>query len=152
MSSKWVGRMHGFLPLNSQEENLKELLDKLQISHRIHAVFPVGGRTLVVDSFLPDLGLIIECWMSESRQGTALAWLERNAAFVDVKFARLKLLNPQLQCLGFVTAPRADSASLRLVVVPMMAHADFMAFSLEELENRLRSLLRRKSTGGFQLG
>jgi len=100
----------------------------------------LNGRTMVVDSFLPDLNVIIECWMSESRSGTALTWLERNAAFVDVKFAKLKRLNSAFRCVGYVEAPQADPASLRLVVSPVMGHADFMAFCLAELEYYLLRL------------
>ena len=140
MSSKWVGRMHGFLPLNAQEQKLKELLEKLQFSYKIHAVFPLAGRSMVVDSLLPDLSLIVECWMSESRRGTALTWLERNAAFVDVKFCRLKALDPALRCLGFVEAPEVDISSLQQIIGPMMGHADFMAYSLAELEGVLLNL------------
>jgi hypothetical protein len=145
MSSKWVSRMHGFMPLNEQERKLKDLLEKLQFSYRTHEVFPFAGRSLVVDSFLPELDLVVECWMSESRQGTALTWLERNAAFIDVKFTRLKLLDSRLRCLGLVQAPQADPVSLKQVVGSMMGHADFMVYSFDELERILQNLAGMKT-------
>jgi len=140
MSSKWVGKMHRALPLNWQEKKLDILLDSMQIPHTMHEVFPLVGKTLVVDSFIPHLNVLIECWMSESRRSAALTWLERNAAFVDLKFVKLKRLNSGFRCLGYVEAPQADPASLRLAVSPVMEHADFMAFSPEEVESILLEL------------
>jgi hypothetical protein len=130
--------MHAFLPLNAQEENLKQLFEKLQISYRTHQVFPVEGRSMVVDSYLPGLNLVVECWMSASRRGTASTWLERSAAFIDVKFSRIKLFDPKLRCLGLVEAAQVDGASLKQVVGSLMLHADFMAYSSEEVERLLR--------------
>jgi hypothetical protein len=129
--------MHAFLPLNAQEQSLKQLFEKLEIPYRTHQVFPLEGRSMVVDSYLPGLNLVVECWMSASRRGTALTWLERSAAFIDVKFSRIKLFDPKLRCLGLVEASQVDGASLKQVVGSLMLHADFMAYSTAEVERLL---------------
>ncbi len=140
MSSKWVAKMHRAHTLNSQEEKLKEILEKLQISHETHRVFPSPEKTFVVDSFLLDFNLAIECWMSESRRSAALGWLERNAAFVDLKFGKLKRLDPSLRCLGYVEGMDVEVEDLRRVLLPIMGHADFMAFSVNEVTAALERI------------
>lgn len=54
-------------------------------------VFPVGNRSIVTDFYLPEHKLFIECWLSRSRRGAALTWVEGKAAYVDLKFSRLKM-------------------------------------------------------------
>ena len=68
-------------------------------------------------------------------------FLPPNAAFVDVKFSRLKLLDPKFRCLAFVEAPQTDVLSLRQIVGSMRGHSDFMAYSLEDLKEILRNMM-----------
>ncbi len=93
---------------------------------------------MVVDFFLPGPNLVIECWRSESRRGSALMWVEKNAAYVDLKFARLKDGYPGIRCLGFVEALQVDLDSLKRIVGAVMVHADSMLYDMEELGNMLR--------------
>ena len=124
-------KMHGLLPLNMQVERVKEILDEYHVQYRAHEVFPIGSRSLVVD-FLPEENVIIECWISRSRQGVALSWVERNAAYVDLKFKRLKVTYPGIRCLGLVEVPQVDRTSLQEIVGVVMSHADSMKYSIEE--------------------
>ncbi len=140
--------MHVMLPLNLQEEHVKEVLDELRVLYRPHEVFPVGNRSIVVDFFLPDQNVVIECWLSRSRRGAALSWVERNAAYVDLKFGRLKQNYPARMCLGLVQVPQVDRASVVEVVAAVMSHADFMTYSLEELHNALTSIIDEGSSSG----
>ena len=135
MSSKWQMRVQALVPLTEQEESVKELLEGLHVQCQAHTVFPYCGRSMVVDFFLPGSNLVIECWRSESRRGSALMWVEKNAAYVDLKFARLKEGYPGIRCLGLVEAPQVDPDSLRRIVGAVMVHADFMAYTMEELNN-----------------
>jgi len=135
MSSKWQSRVQALVPLTEQEESVKELLEGLHVQCQAHTVFPYRGRSMVVDFFLPVPNLVIECWRSESRRGSALMWVEKNAAYVDLKFARLKDGYPGMRCLGFVEAPQVDPDSLRRIVGAVMVHADFMVYTMEELNN-----------------
>lgn len=52
--------MHSQLPLNFQEESVKEVLDENRLSYRVHEVFPIGIRSQVVDFFLPEENVVIE--------------------------------------------------------------------------------------------
>lgn len=133
--------MHALLPLNLQEEHVKEILDEYRFAYRAHEVFPIGVRSQVADFFLNECNLVIECWLSRSRRGIALTWVERNAAYVDLKFRRLKERYPGIRCLGLVEVPQVDLASVREVVGPVMSHADFMVYSMEEMWNVLMSIL-----------
>jgi hypothetical protein len=140
--------MHGFLPVNEQERRMRALLEELGVAYKGHEVFAVAfngiNRTLVVDAFLPGPWIVVECWMSESKRANALSWVARNAAAVDVRFARLKGRDRLIRCLGLVEAPQADYEELASVVGPVMGHADFMAYSTEELEETLRKIMARK--------
>jgi hypothetical protein len=146
MSSNWISRMHSRLPLNEQERRMRSLLERMAIDYRGHEVLPVAfngvNRVLVVDAFLPDLRLVVECWMSESRRANALAWVTKNAASVDVRFARLKEADGRLRCLGLVEAFQAEREEVAGAVGPLMGHADWMAYSIGEMEERLLELLR----------
>ncbi len=122
--------MHSLLPLNLQEERTREVLQELAIRHEPHKVFPIGNRSLVVDFFLPEQNLVIECWLSRSRRGVALTWVETKAAYIDLKFKRLKENYPGIRCGGLVEVPQVDLESLREVVGAVMVHADFMAYTL----------------------
>jgi len=142
-----MNKMHSQLSLNFQEEQVKEVLDACGLVYRPHAVFAVGSRSLVVDFFLHKLEVVIECWISRSRRGVALSWVERNAAYVDLKFARLKQHCPRLKCLGFAQAPQVDLAILVDVVGSVMVHADAMAYTFDELALTLRTIPRRAGSG-----
>src|SRR2546428_4575588 len=134
MSTKWIDKMHALVPLTNQEEAVKEVLQQLHFEYKVHTIFPFGNRAIVPDFFLPRHNLVIECWMSESRRGVALGWAERNAAFIDLKFRRLKENYLGISRLGLVELRQVDLGSLQEVVGPIMAHSDFMLYSMRELE------------------
>lgn len=136
-----MNRMHSLLPLNLQEEHVKEVLDSVRLRHEPHKVFPIGNRSAVVDFFLPGQNLVIECWLSRSRRGVALGWGERNATYVDFKFRRLKESYLGLRCLGLVELFQVDIDSVREVVGPIMVHADFMAYTLMDFADVLGNLV-----------
>ncbi len=135
-----MNKMHSLLPLNLQEEHVKEVLDSLGLRNEPHKVFPMGNRSAVVDFFLPGQNLVIECWLSRSRRGVALGWGERNAAYVDFKFRRLKESYPGLKCLALVELFQVDVDSVKEVVGPIMAHADLMAYTLGEFVSVVSAL------------
>lgn len=140
VSSKWMKKMHGMLPLNLQEEHVKEVLEDNRFSYRVHEVFSIGPRSAVVDFFLPEQNVVIECWLSRSRRGVALNWVEKNAAYVDLKFKRLKERYPGIRCLALVQVPQVDLASLQEIVGVVMLHADFMAYSMDEFQRILNDV------------
>ena len=140
MSSNWMKKMHAMLPLNFQEEHVKEVLDELRLPNRLHEVFPVGNRSIVPDFFLPEQNLVIECWRSGSRRGAALTWVEGKAAYVDLKFSRLKANYPGIRCLALVEVPQVDLASLHEVVGSVMVHADSMTYTMREFQEVVREL------------
>ncbi len=111
---------------------MKGVLDEYGIRHESHKVFQVGTRSVVVDFFLPEGSTAIECWTSRSRRGTALTWAEIKAAYIDLKFRRLKENYPGTRCLGLVEVLQVDIASLEEVVGAVMLHADVMTYSIEE--------------------
>ena len=110
------------------------------VTHYIHQTFKVGERSAVVDFYLPTGNLVIECWSSQSRRGVALAWVERNAAYVDLKFSRLKVCYPKLRCLGFLDVPQVDIPSLKRALGSVMLHSDFMAYAQTTLQEILEGL------------
>lgn len=130
--------MHRLIPLTPQELAVRDLLTDLMLTHYVHQTFKLGERSAVVDFFLPNVNLAIECWSSLSRRGVALAWVERNAAYVDLKFSRLKARYPGLRCLGFLDVPQVDIASLEKTLGSIMLHSDFMVYAPSELEETLR--------------
>lgn len=133
--------MHALIPLTIQEEAVKEVLDECGLSYRVHEVFAYKNRSIVADFFLPERNLVIECWLSESRRGTALGWMERNGIYVDYKFRRLKETYPEIRCGALVEAPQVDSQSLREWVGAVMPHADWVAFTMEEFESFIGGIL-----------
>ncbi|MDA4112503.1 MAG: hypothetical protein OK474_00450 [Thaumarchaeota archaeon] len=141
MSAKWMSKVHARAPMTWQEEEVKELLEVLHMNYAVHVTFQVGTRLMVPDFFLPKLDLVIECWRSDSRRGVALGWAERNALYVNLKFRRLKAVHPKMRCLGLAEFPQVDLESLRQVVGDVMPDADFMAYSMEEFESAMKSLL-----------
>ena len=134
--------MHSLVPLTEQEEQVNDILVQYGITHLTHAVFPVDGRLYVVDFFLSDHRLIIECWKSTSRRGIALTWVEKNAAYVNLKFKRIKGAHPGVKCLGFVEVAQADPEVVAKYVGAVMEHADFMAYATDELGRFLEGLTR----------
>ncbi len=121
---------------------MKEVLDGLRLPNRPHEVFPVGSRSIVVDFFLPKQNLVIECWRSVSRRGVALTWAESKAAYIDLKFRRLKVCYPGIKCFALVEVIQVDLASLHEVIGAVMVHADWMAFTMEELVTTVREWCR----------
>src|SRR3982074_1548264 len=53
-NSVWVNKLHSQLPLNLQEERVKDVLIGFRLRHEVHRVFSIGNRSLVVD-FYPYL-------------------------------------------------------------------------------------------------
>jgi hypothetical protein len=142
MTTRWMDRMHSLVPMTEQEEQIDDILNQYVIEHHTHVVFPVEGRTYVVDFFLPSNQTIIECWKSSSRRGIALTWVERNAAYVDLKFRRIKEAYPNVRCLGLVEVPQADPELVAKYVDVVMEHADEMAYTMEGLAGTIRGLTR----------
>jgi hypothetical protein len=135
-----MDRMHSLVPMTGQEEQVDDILNQYAIEHHPHVVFPVEGRTYVVDYYLPAYSVVLECWRSDSRRGIALTWVERNAAYVDWKFRRIKGAYPNIRCFGLVEVPQADPGLVAKYVGVVMEHADFMAYSMDELGRRLDGL------------
>ena len=132
-SSKWMSRAHALIPLTEQERQVSDLLLQLGLTHLTHAVFPNGSRLIVVDFFLSDRRTVLECWKTTGRRGVALGWMERNAAFIDVKFRRLKVTHPSIRCVALAEAPHVEFAVLTKVVGEILVHADGVAYSVDEL-------------------
>jgi hypothetical protein len=135
-----MDRMHSLLPMTEQEEQVNDILNQYAIEHHPHVVFPVEGRTYVVDYYLPAYRVILELWKSTSRRGIALTWVERNAAYVDLKFRRIKGAYPEVRCFGLVEVPQADPTLVAKYVGVVMEHADGMAYTMQELGALVRSL------------
>jgi hypothetical protein len=136
-SSKWMSRAHALIPLTEQERQVSDLLLQLGLTHLTHAVFPNGSRLIVVDFFLSDRRTVLECWKTTGRRGVALGWMERNAAFIDVKFRRLKGLHPGIRCVALAEAPHVEFATLAKVVGEILVHADGVAYSIEDLQSAI---------------
>lgn len=134
-STKWMVRAHALIPLTEQEGQVRDLLLELGLSHLTHAVFPNRGRMIVVDFFLADRTTVIECWKTGARRGVAVGWMERNAAFIDVKFRRLKALRPGIRCLALAEAPHVEPAPLARIMGEVLPHADRLVLSIEGLRS-----------------
>jgi hypothetical protein len=130
-SSKWMIRAHALIPLTEQEGQVRDLLLELGLTHLTHAVFPNGGRLIVTDFFLCDRRMVLECWKTAARRGVALGWMERNAAFIDVKFRRLKATHPGIRCVALAEAPHEEPATLAKVLGEVLVHADGVAYSMD---------------------
>ncbi len=137
-----MDRMHSLVPMTEQEEQVNEILNQYAISHYSHVVFPVGSRTYVVDFYLPNQRIAVECWRSTSRRGVALTWVEKNAAYVDLKLRRIKAANPDLRCVALVEVMQAKVELVRRYVGPVMEHADVVCCSMEELARVVRGVVR----------
>ena len=135
-----MDRMHALVPMTEQEEQVNDILNQYAIEHHPHVVFPVEGRTYVVDYYLPGQSVILELWKSSSRRGIALTWVERNAAYIDLKFRRIKGAYPNVRCFGLVEVPQANPGLVAKYVGAVMEHADGMAYTMEELGGELRQL------------
>lgn len=140
MSSRWMNRMHALVPLTEQEERVEEVLLQYGLTRLTHAVFPVNGRSYVCDFYLPANSTVIECWQSSSRRGIALTWMEKNAAYIDWKFKRIKEGNPSVRCVALVEAAQAETERVKEYVGPVMEHADVVCYSMEELGKAVRKL------------
>lgn len=140
MSSKWMKRMHELVPMTEQEERVEDVLFQYGVTHLTHVPFPVAGRQYVVDFFLPNTQTVVECWQSGSRRGIALTWMEKNAAYIDWKFRRIKGANPGVRCVAFVEVAQADADVVREYVGPVMEHADFVAYDMEQFSGMIRNV------------
>jgi hypothetical protein len=130
-----MSRAHALIPLTEQERQVRDLLLELGLTHLTHAVFPNEARLIVVDFFLSDRRTVLECWKTTGRRGVALGWMERNAAFIDVKFRRLKGAYPGLRCVALAEASHVEPAILAKVIGEVLAHADGVAFSVDGLRS-----------------
>ncbi len=70
----------------------------------------------------------------------ALTWVEKNAAYVDLKFRRIKEANPDVRCIALVEVMQAEPELVREYVGPIMEHADFIAYEMNQLAEILRGL------------
>jgi len=140
MSSKWMSKVHAFLPLTEQEEQVRDILLQHGITHLTHTVFPVDKRMYVVDFFLSDHRTILEVWKSTSRRGVALGWIEKNAAYVDLKFKRIKGAYPEIRSVALVEVVQAEPSQVREYAGPALEHADVLCCSMEELAAVVRGL------------
>jgi len=86
--------------------------------------------------------VVLELWKSDSRRGIALTWVERNAAYVDLKFRRIRGAYPGVRCFGLVEVPQADPGLVAKYVSGVMEHADGMAYTMDELGRQLEGLRR----------
>lgn len=126
------------VPLTEQEERVDGILLQYGLTHLTHAVFPVANRLYVVDFFLPNNRTVLECWKSVSRRGVALTWVEKNAAYVDWKFKRIKSVYPDLRFVALVEVGQAPPPVVREYVGPVMEHADVLCCAIEELAGVVR--------------
>jgi hypothetical protein len=140
MSSKWMNRVHALLPLTEQEEQVEDVLLQHGITHLTHPVFPVRNRMYVVDFFLSAQRIALECWRSSSRRGVALVWMEKNAAYIDLKFRRIKEVYPDVRCIALAEVARVEPSLVREYVEAVMEHADATCCSMEELAEMVRKL------------
>jgi hypothetical protein len=127
-------------PLTIQEERVKDVLTECRLRHKVHEAFVMDKRYVVVDFFLNEHNVVIECWISRSRRGAAMGWMERNAAFIDLKFRRLKELIPGLRCYALAEAPRVELPELVEVVEAVMPHADYVAYSMDDFVSAIVQL------------
>ncbi len=133
MSSAWMRKVHSFVPLTEQEEKVRDILLQYRVSYATHQVFPVANRMYVVDFYLPNDRTVIECWQSSSRRGVALTWVEKNAAYIDWKFRRIKGSYPEVKCVALVEVMQAEPELVREYTGVVMEHADVLCCSMEEL-------------------
>jgi hypothetical protein len=94
------------------------------VTHVTHSVFPNHDRLIVVDFFLSDRSTIIECWKTTARRG---------AAFIDVKFKRLKALRPGIRCVALAEAPHEEREALSGILKEILMHADRVALRIDDL-------------------
>lgn len=140
MSSRWMNRMHSLAPMTEQKEQVEDILLQHGVTHLTHAVFPVKNRMYVCDFFLPAQRVAIECWRSTSRRGVALVWVEKNAAYIDLKFRRIKEAYSDVRCMALAEVERVEPALVREYVGVVMEHADFMVYEMSELARIVREL------------
>ncbi|MDV3278262.1 MAG: hypothetical protein LYZ69_07335 [Nitrososphaerales archaeon] len=126
--------------LTEQEEQVDDILLQYGVTHLTHAVFPVKNRMYVVDFFLSGSRTILECWRSINRRGVALTWVEKNAAYVDLKFKRIKAAYPDIRSIALVEVAQAKVDLVREYVEPVMEHADTLCCSMDELAETIRRL------------
>lgn len=138
MSSGWMRKLHGLVPLTEQEEQVQEILEQYAIPYKTHQVFPVDQRLYVTDFFLPVQNVVIECWKSISRRGVALPWVEKNACYVEWKFRRIKGVEPGARCVALVEVERVEPDMIRKYVGAVMEHADILCCSMEEFAEAVR--------------
>jgi hypothetical protein len=143
-----MAKVHGFVPLTEQEEQVRDVLLQHGVTHMPHAVFPVKNRTYVVDFYLCDQRIILECWKSGSRRGVALGWIERNAAYVDLKFKRIKGAYPENRFIALVEVVHAQPDLVREYAGPVLEHADVLCCTMEEFGMALRQYCEVGQLGG----
>ncbi len=143
-SSRWMSRAHARLPLTEQEERVEGLLFQYGINHLAHTVFPVGNKSYVCDFFISDHRIVLECWQSGSRRGVALNWIEEKAAYIDLKFKRIKLVYPDIGFIALAEVVHGNPSLVREYAAPALDHADTLCCSMEELAAALRKICQIK--------
>ncbi len=137
-----MSKVHSFVPLTEQEEQVRDVLLQYGVGHVTHAVFPVSNRMYVVDFYLTGNRTILECSRSISRRGVALPWVEKNACYVDMKFRRIKEAYPDVKCVALVEVQQVDADIVRGYVGVVMEYADILTCSMAEFAEELRKLVR----------
>jgi len=137
-----MNRVHALLPLTEQEERVEDVLLQYGITHLTHAVFPVKNRMYVCDFYLPNSQTVVECWRSSSRRGIALVWIERNAAFIDLKFKRIKAAYPDVKTIALVEADQAKPELVKEYADPVLEHADTTCYTMEDFARVVRNTCR----------
>jgi hypothetical protein len=127
-----MAKVHGFVPLTEQEEQVREILLQHGVTHMPHAVFPVKNRMYVVDFFITDFRTVVECWRSGSRRGVALCWIEKNAAYINLKFKRLHTAYPDIRFVALAEVEQAQPSLVREYVEPVIEYGDVVCCSMEE--------------------
>jgi hypothetical protein len=59
--------------------------------------------------------------------------MEKNAAYIDWKFRRIKSVSPSVRCVALAEVAQAGVEKVREYVGPVMEHADVVCYSMEEL-------------------
>src|SRR5207245_7981053 len=138
LSCKWMSKVHALVPLTEQEEEVEGILLQHAISHLTHAVFPIRNRMYVVDFFLPNQRVAVECWRSTSRRGVALTWVEKNAPYVNLKFRRIKETNPDDRCIALVEVMRAELELVGEWVGHLVEHGGVLPCERNKVVENLR--------------
>ncbi len=68
--------------------------------------------------------------------------MEKNAAYVDWKFRRIKSVSPSVRCVALAEVTQAGVERVKEYVGPVMEHADVACYTMGELSSFVRGLTR----------